>query len=88
MAQVPMEKLDPTPAEKILLLAGELLRDQGVENVTSHHIATLLGQVLACTAVHDGIEPFDRRTLAHFVDRAGTVAAALHQDFIEQCRNV
>jgi hypothetical protein len=74
--------------EKIWLLAGEVLRDEGVETVTSHHLATVLGQALACVAIHETIDPLDRRTMMHILERAGTVATRLHGDFVEQCRNV
>lgn len=78
---------DFTPSEKLWLLAGELLRDKGVENVTAHQLATVFGQALACVAIHDTIDPLDRATMAQIVDRAGAVATRLHGQFVEQCRN-
>ncbi len=76
-----------TASEKLWLLAAELLRDEGVTNVTSDHLATLLGQALACVAIHESIEPLDRRTMTHILNRANGVATELHGDFIEMCRS-
>jgi hypothetical protein len=76
-----------TPSEKLWLLAAELLRDEGATNVTSHHLASLLGQTLACVAIHETVEPLDSRTMKHILDRANAVAMELHGEFIEMCRS-
>ena len=83
-----MRYFELAPCEKIWLLAGELLHDQGVRTVTSNELAEVLGQALACVAVHETIDPLNRGTLKHILDRAGTVAMDLHEDFIEKCGGV
>ena len=87
MAKHHIEGPEFTSSEKLWLLAAELLRDEGVTNVTSHHLANLLGQTLACVAIHETIEPLDSRTMKHILDRANAVATELHGEFIEMCRS-
>jgi hypothetical protein len=87
MAENLVEGPEFTASEKLWLLAAELLRDEGVTDVTSHHLATLLGQALACVAIHETIDPLGRRTMIHILDRANGVAMELHSDFVEMCRS-
>ena len=73
-----------TPSEKLWLLAGELLRDQGIEDVTSHHLATLFGQALTCVAIYDTVDPLDPRSLEPVVERAIDAALNAHEYFLEK----
>ena len=72
------------PSEKLWLLAGELLRDQGIEDVTSHHLATLFGQALTCVAIYNTVDPLDPRSLEPVVERAVESALDAHGYFLEK----
>jgi hypothetical protein len=71
---------------KLWLLAGELLRDDGIEDVNAHHLATLLGQALTWVAVHDTIDPLDKRTIQYVISRAEDAANDGYNRFMEQVR--
>ena len=78
---------EKTPSEKLWLLAGELLRDEGIEDVNAEHVATLMGQALTCTAIYSTIDPLDARTIEHVVERAVEAALNAHGHFLEQVNN-
>lgn len=78
---------EKTPSEKLWLLAGELLRDEGIEDVSAGHVATLMGQALTCTAIYSTIDPLDSRTIEHVVERAVEAALNAHGHFLEQVRD-
>lgn len=71
---------------KLWLLAGELLRDDGIEDVNAHHLATLLGQALTWVAIHDTIDPLDQRTILQVISRAEDAALDRYDKFMEQVR--
>ncbi len=73
-----------TPSEKLWLLAGELLRDQGIEDVTSHHLATLFGQAITCVAIYNTVDPLDPRSLEPVVEQAIDAALDSHEYFLEK----
>lgn len=73
-----------TPSEKLWLLAGELLRDQGIEDVTSQHLATLFGQALTCVAIYNTVDPLDPRSLEPVVENAVDAALSAHEYFLEK----
>ena len=75
---------EKTPSEKLWLLAGELLRDEGIEDVTAHHLLVLMGQVLSCIAVYSTVDPLDPRTIKYVVERAVGEALAAHDHFLAQ----
>ena len=75
-----------TPGEKLWLLAGELLRDEGIEDVTAQHLATVIGQALTCVGVYSAIDPLDPRTMDHVISRAVNAALDAHAHFIDQIR--
>ncbi len=75
-----------TASEKLWLLAGELLRDEGVETVNAQHLASLLGQALTCAAVYSTIDPLDGRTLDHVISSAVDAALDAHEDFMKQVK--
>ena len=68
---------------KLWLLAGELLRDDGIEDVNAHHLATLLGQALTWVAIHDTIDPLDQRTILQVISRAEDAALDRYDKFME-----
>ena len=76
-----------TPSEKLWLLAGELLRDEGIEDVNAMHLATLMGQALTCTAIYSTIDPLDSRTMEHVMECAVEAALNAHDHFLEQVRD-
>ena len=78
---------EKTPSEKLWLLAGELLRDEGVEDVDAHHLATLMGQALTCVAVYSTIDPLDSRTIEHAISRAVDAALDAHEHFMDQVKD-
>ena len=75
------------PSEKLWLLAGELLRDEGIEDVNAQHLATLMGQALTCVAVYSTIDPLDSRTMEHVMSRAVDAALDAHEHFMDQVRD-
>ncbi len=77
-----------TICEKLWLMADELLRDRGVEEVRAEHLAGVLGQTLACVAIHNAIEPLDQRTVLHLADRLQNAAVEAHDIFLEQYRGM
>ena len=74
---------EKTPGEKLWLLAGELLRDEGIEDVNAQHLATLMGQALTCVAIYSTIDPLDSRTIHHVMSRAEDAALDAHKHFID-----
>ena len=64
--------------EKLWLLAQEMYRDNGVEDVTADHLAVLFGQALALAVIHNTTAPLDRKTLSHVMKRAGKTANETH----------
>lgn len=87
MSQGDVSCAELSSAEKIWLLAGELLRDEGVEEVNARHLASLLGQTLACVAIHETINPLDKRVLSHVLDCADAAASETHEFFIDRVRS-
>lgn len=88
---MPQRKLpldEKSACEKLWLLAGELLRDEGIEEVRAHHLATLLGQTLTWVAIHDTIDPLDPRTIQHVIDHAEDAAVEAHDRFMDQVRDL
>lgn len=85
----PMELIlhEKTPSEKLWLLAGELLRDEGVEDVNAQHLATLIGQALTCVSIYSTVDPLDTRTMEHVVSCAVEAALDAHDHFMDQVRN-
>ncbi len=79
---LPLE--EGTSSEKLWLLAGELLRDEGIEDVNASHLATLIGQVLACVAIYSTIDPLDPRTIRHVVELGIDSALNTHENFLAQ----
>ena len=73
-----------TACEKMWLLAGELLRDEGIEEVTAQHLAELLGQTLSCVAIHDTLCPLDQKSVASVLERATSTASQLHAEFVKE----
>jgi len=80
--KLPLE--EKTPSEKLWLLAGELLRDEGIEDVNAQHLAALMGQALTCVAVYSTIDPLDSRTIEHVMSRAVDAALDSHEHFMDQ----
>lgn len=78
---------DKTPSEKLWLLAGELLRDEGIEDVQANDLATLLGQALTCVAIYSTIDPLDIGTIEHVIARAFDAALDAHDTFMDQVRD-
>jgi len=76
-----------TPSEKLWLLAGELLRDEGIEDVNAQHLATLMGQALTCVAIYNTIDPLDSRSINHVMSRAEDAALNAHGHFMDQVKN-
>ena len=79
---LPLE--ERTSSEKLWLLAGELLRDEGIKDANANHLATLVGQVLACVAIYSTVDPLDPRTIEHVVERAVDSALNAHNHFLAQ----
>jgi hypothetical protein len=77
---------EKTPSEKLWLLAGELLRDEGIEDVNAQHLATLMGQALTCVAVYSTIDPLDSRTIQHVMSSAEDAALDAHEHFMDQVK--
>ena len=78
---------EKTPSEKLWLLAGELLRDEGIEDVNAQHLATLMGQALTCVAIYSTVDPLDSRTINHVMSRAEDAALDAHGYFMDQVNN-
>ena len=78
---------DKTPSEKLWLLAGELLRDEGIEDVQANDLATLLGQALTCVAIYSTVDPLDKRTIEHVMTRAVEAALDAHDTFMDHVRD-
>ena len=76
-----------TPSEKLWLLAGELLRDEGIEDVNAQHLATLIGQALACVSIYSTFDPLDTKSMEHVMSCAVEAALDAHDHFIDQVRN-
>lgn len=76
-----------TPSEKLWLLAGELLRDEGFEEVTARQLATLMGQALSCVAVYSTIDPLDSRAIKQVMVCAEDAALGAHEHFMDQVKN-
>ena len=76
-----------TPSEKLWLLAGELLRDEGIEDVNAQHLATLMGQALTCISIYSTVDPLDKRTIEHVMSCAVEAALDAHDHFMDQVRN-
>lgn len=77
---------EKTPSEKLWLLAGELLRDEGIEDVNSKQLATLMGQALTCVAVYSTVDPLDPRTIHHVMSCAEDAARDAHLHFMDQVK--
>jgi hypothetical protein len=86
LQELPLD--EKTPSEKLWLLAGELLRDEGVEDVNAQHLATLIGQTLTCVAVYSAIDPLDSRTIQHVMARAEDAALDAHEYFMDQVKGI
>ena len=80
--------IERTPSEKLWLLAGELLRDEGIEDVSAQHLAALMGQALTCVAVYSTIDPLDPRTIHHVMSCAETAALDAHEQFKDQVKDL
>ena len=78
---------EKTSSEKLWLLAGELLRDEGIEDVTAQHLATLMGQAITCVAIYSTVDPLDSRTIEHVTNRAVDAALDAHEHFMDQVKN-
>ena len=79
---------EKTSSEKLWLLAGELLRDEGIEDVNAQHLAALMGQALTCVAVYSAIDPLDSRTIHHVISHAEAAALDAHEHFTDQVQNL
>ena len=79
---------EKTSSEKLWLLAGELLRNEGIEDVNAQDLATLMGQALTCVAVYSAIDPLDSRAIHHVMRCAEAAALDAHEHFTEQVKNL
>ncbi len=77
-----------TACEKLWLLAGELLRDGGIEDVRAEHLAGILGQTLACVAIHNAAEPLDQRTVSSLTELVQDAAVEAHEVFLQEYRGM
>ena len=77
-----------TPSEKLWLLAGELLQDEGIEEVDAQHLAALMGQALTCVAIYSTIDPLDSRTIHQIMRSAETAAFDAHEYFMDQVKHI
>ncbi len=85
----PTLRLDEfTACEKLWLLAGEMLRDGGIEDVRAEHLATILGQTLACVAIHNAVEPLDQRTVVSLGELVQDAAVEAHDVFLNEYRGM
>ena len=64
--------------EKLWLLAEEMYRDNGIEDVNAEHLAVLFGQALALAVIHNSTAPLNRGTLSHVMKRAEGAAQETH----------
>ncbi len=72
--------------EKLWLLAEEMFRDKGVENVSASQIAGLFGQALACAVIYNSKAPLDRETLHTIMTHAEKAAVDAHGLFLDHLR--
>lgn len=77
-----------TPGEKLWLLAGELVRDQGHENVDAHHLASVLGQALACVTAYSTADPLNPRTQMQVMNCAEDAALDAQERFLTKFRDL
>ena len=77
-----------TPSEKLWLLAGELLQDEGIEEVSAQQLASLMGQALTCVAIYSTIDPLDSRTIHQVMHYAETAALDAHEYFMDQVKHI
>ena len=77
-----------TDCEKLWLLAGEMLRDRGIEDLRAEHLAGILGQTLACVAIHNAIEPVDQRTVLSLTELVQEAAVEAHEAFLQEYRGM
>lgn len=71
-----------SPPEKLYLLAGELLRDSGCENVQPDDLAALFGCALAFSHLEASSEPDNPKRLVEYLSGAIAHAAAFHKRFV------
>ncbi|MGM9402555.1 hypothetical protein ACS0VU_09335 [Aliiroseovarius sp. KMU-71] len=85
--------LDGTPTpEKVALLCGELLQDDGVKNPRSEHVARLLGYALAFAHINfSGAEErdaTDKATMLELIVTAAAAAEEWHEDFSDAAKQI
>jgi hypothetical protein len=83
-SKFPLDEM--SAGEKLWLLAGELLRDAGVNDVNAHHVAKVLGQALACVTVYGTRNPLDPVTHMKVMNCAEDAALEAHEQFLHQAR--
>ena len=58
-----------------------------LRNVNAQHLATLIGQALACVSIYSTVDPLDTRPMEHVMSCAVEAALDAHDHFIDQVRN-
>ncbi|MDA5094216.1 hypothetical protein O2N63_08955 [Aliiroseovarius sp. KMU-50] len=85
--------LDDTPSpEKVYLLCGELLRDEGIENPKREHVARMLGYALTFAHINfseeEGGDATDRAAIMKMIVTAAAAAEEWHEEFSQVARQV
>lgn len=81
----------PAP-EKIYLLCGELLRDEGISEPTRENIACLLGYALTFAHINiadaDCVDAKENPGMAQLVNDTASMALAYHEHYCEVASDI
>ena len=58
-----------------------------LRNVNAQHLATLIGQALACVFIYSTVDPLDTRSMEHVMSCAAEAALDAYDHFIDQVGN-